>query len=203
MGEITALFTDGGLVSPNPSKLGGTWSWCAVDQQGEHIREVSAYLLPKQVECPGNPRINYEVVTNNDVEFYAAMRALQAMRDGWSGILASDSSVTIDRLQKIRAGVSVRSLNAGWSGIVQSCYHRLGVVKFVLLAGHPSLKDLERGYKEQPDGTQVRVSRHNKWCDEQCTELAKTYQQRVLGWDTYVQYGLDQPHDKPAQETAA
>ena len=189
--DICALFTDGGLIGSNPSPKGGTWAWCGVSKDGEHVREVSGYLLTKGApEGAGNPRVRSDVVANNDSEWYAAMRALEAMPEGWSGILASDSSVTLSRLQKIRDGEFLRTFRMDWWGRANRAFGRLGKVQFVQLAGHPTKKQLEDGYKLTEDGQRVKVSRHQVWCDSACSELAKTYDSRVVGWQTYVAHGL-------------
>ena len=188
--DIICLFTDGGLVTPNPSKLGGTWAWCGVSKDGEHVREVSAYLLPNTSNCPGNPRVNSDTITNNDVEFYADLRALESMKDGWSGILATDSRITIERLQKCRQGLVPSVFRMDWYSRAHSAFERLGDVRMIQLVGHPNQKELEQGFKILEDGTKAKVSRHNVWCDQTCTELAKTYEYRVLGWQTYVQQGI-------------
>lgn len=198
---IVALFCDGGLIGRNPSEKGGSWAWCGVDKDGEHIREVSAYLLTKSTTCPGHARIGSDVVTNNDSEIYAALRALEAMSDGWTGVLATDSQVTIERLEKCRLGQLPTAVRMDWYSRIHCAFKRLGKVRLVHLAGHPTKAELEAGKRVKEDGTEVRVSRHNVWCDKACTELAKTYDQRVLGWSDYVQHGLLQPTE--TTETAA
>lgn len=191
--DITALFSDGGLVGPNPSPKGGTWSWCGVAKDGEHIMEQAGYLLPNTVDrtkCPGNPSVGSDVVSNNDVEWYAAMRALEAMPDGWSGILVSDSKLTLDRLQKLRDGEHLMTFRMDWASRARSAFKKLDQVRFKHMPGHPNLAEQAAGFKTKKDGTQVQVSRHQQWCDSTCTEWAKTYEQRVLGWHTYVEQGL-------------
>src|SRR4051794_26111965 len=96
--EVKFLFSDGGVILKNPSTIGGTWAWCGVSPNGEHIREAGGYLLPNTATCPGWPRVGSKTVTNNESEFYAALRALESMPAGWSGILVCDSKVTLDRM---------------------------------------------------------------------------------------------------------
>ena len=187
--KIVAVFTDGGLVGHNPSTKGGTWAWCAVTPEGEHVREVSAYLLPKTSTCPGNPRVGSDVVTNNDVEFFAAMRALESMAVGWSGALATDSRITIERLKKCREGQMPTAFRADWFSRAECAFKRLGTVNLIHLAGHPTQKDLERGYKENSDGTTTRVNRHQTWCDSRCRELAEQFEARVNNFFEYVKQG--------------
>jgi ribonuclease HI len=180
---VVALFCDGGVIKSNPSTIGGTWSWCGVAADGEHVREVSAYLLPKNSLCPGNPRVMTSDVTNNDCEFYAAMRALEAMKDGWSGALASDSQVTLERLRKCREGLVPIAFRMDWYSRAHCAFKRLGEVKLVYVAGHPTQKELADGWRIDKEGNKQRVSRHQQWCDSECARRASLFDDHMRGWE--------------------
>jgi ribonuclease HI len=193
---ISAIFSDGGLVGRNPSREGGSWAWCGVSKDGEHIREQSGYLLTKNATCPGYTRVGSDVVTNNDVEFWAALRALENMPDGWSGVLASDSQITIQRLKDCRDGVVITAFRNEWYKRASDAFKRLGTIKFVHVGGHPTQAQMADGQRENSDGTVTRVNRHQQWADDRCTELRKSYEHRVLGWDTYVENGVPEAKRK-------
>lgn len=33
--SVVAVYCDGGVILKNPSEVGGTWAWCAVDAEGQ------------------------------------------------------------------------------------------------------------------------------------------------------------------------
>ena len=85
-----SIFTDGGVIGPNPTKLGGTWCWCWVTS-GVILKHESGVVTPGDMGT--------EVVTNNVTELYAALRALESVPNNWHGTLISDSMVTLHRLR--------------------------------------------------------------------------------------------------------
>lgn len=153
------LYTDGGVIGRNPSKVGGTWAYRLVSANGVILEEASGILHAR-----GMPR---GVVTNNQTEFYAVVKGLESLPAGWCGTIASDSLVTLHRffdgwkMTNIppwlveRASKAMRCLN--W-----------GECAYLLLAGHPSAAELASGYSTK--GTPV--SEHNVWCDEACAKEA-------------------------------
>lgn len=116
---ITQVFCDGGVVGLNPSKIAVTWAWCHVNGW-ERLAEASGYITPA-----------------------AAVEGLEALPDGWSGQLLTDSEVTFARL----------SLRGTKKGISDSLWNRLnctlgrlGPVEPKLLKGHPTRKQIIAGY---------------------------------------------------------
>ncbi|HRH46677.1 MAG TPA: hypothetical protein PKY82_33845, partial [Pyrinomonadaceae bacterium] len=67
--EIVALYCDGGVISMNPSPIGGTWAWCGVNAKGERVIEQSG-AFPAPESRP---------VSNNHTEQIAITKALEAM----------------------------------------------------------------------------------------------------------------------------
>jgi hypothetical protein len=108
-------------------------------------------------------------ITNNHTEFIAATLALEAMPEGWSGKLCSDSQITLGRLfenwkiKNLPKNVYVRGLAA---------LEKLGTVEPILLQGHPTKADLLRGIGAKRG---YPVSIFNVWCDEECGRQAKAY----------------------------
>lgn len=155
-GRVVALYCDGGVIQANPSPIGGTWAWCAVDASGERIAESSGVR-------PGAG------TTNNLMELIAAVRGLEAMPEGWAGALYTDSNITRGRLFEKWL---MRGIPEEWIIRAQMALDRLGVIKGVLLAGHPSKADLKTG---KDHIKLLPVSIHNVWCDEAATEAGRQY----------------------------
>ncbi|HMV87215.1 MAG TPA: hypothetical protein PLD20_13070 [Blastocatellia bacterium] len=155
----TALYCDGGVIQKNPSTIGGTWAWCGVDAEGKRIIERGGV-------CPAPRGIP---ITNNHTEQIAITLALEAMPDGWSGTVYSDSMVALGRVFQ---GWRTKNLPANISRRSAEAVARLGKIEFVLLQGHPTKTDLERGIGAKRE---LPVSIHNVWCDEECGRQAKEY----------------------------
>ena len=153
------LYCDGGCILKNPSPLGGTWAWCAVDKAGRRLDCGSGVIDPKDV--------GYPAVTNNVSELYAALQALESAPTGWSGILYTDSKVTLYRLTTSNKFTKVPR------ELIDKCLHlrRWRQWSVILLGGHPSKSDLEVGF----DHRGLPVSRHNRWCDERCRLMAQRF----------------------------
>lgn len=159
-----ALYADGGVIQSNPSSIGGTWAWCGVDLAGERFAVSSGVVLA----TPQEPEI-----TNNQMEFVAAVRALDSLPDGWIGILASDSQVTIGRLFW---GWAMNNLPELWLKRWLQVKGRLGKVTPLLLKGHPSASELRTG--RAANGSPVSV--HQVFVDEECQRLAGEYVNRTV-----------------------
>lgn len=161
------LFTDAGVILSNPSPIGGTWAWCLVEAS-ECVKWASGHILK-----PG--------ITNNQTEFIAVVKALEAMPDRWSGVICSDSIVTLFRLfppSLIDCGPG--NLHPRWYGpklgckpnrLPQSVYDRwlwaearMGKLSGRLVKGHPTKKELEVGTAKGG----LPVSEWNVKCDELC-----------------------------------
>lgn len=156
---IVALYADGGVIRKNPSDIGGTWAWCGVDAAGNRVIERSGAF----------PAPDSRPVSNNHTEQIAITLALEAMPDGWSGSVYSDSQIALGRVFKnwretnLPANISQRSAKA---------VKRLGKIQTVLLQGHPTKGDLELGIGKKRN---LPVSIHNVWCDKACSAAAKEF----------------------------
>jgi ribonuclease HI len=160
MGEIVALYTDGGCVGPNPSKLGGTTAWCGVDAEGCVVVRGGSILTPARATLP--------TVSNNVAELWAVMEALQAMPDGWNGTLFCDNLLTLQRLWGTWPWNNVPD----WmKDRAQGEVARMGIIIPVLLAGHPTKKELAEGVSKEGR----LVSPHNVACDKECQRQAKVF----------------------------
>ena len=157
-----SVFTDGGCIRQNPSLIGGTYAWCAVDAQGEVVGRSSGV----------HPASEEEPITSNVMEFVAAVRALESLPRGWSGKLCSDSQITIGRLCHEWA---LNNLPRWWIERGGQVLRRLGRIEGVLLAGPPTRMELIKGYGKGG----LPVSLHNVWADQRCREEAQAYLERM------------------------
>lgn len=159
---VVAVYTDGGCITRNPSDVGVTWAYCFVNAAGERIASDSGVISAP----PGRP------LTNNQAEYAAAVRALEALPAGWSGPLYSDSQNTLGRLCW---GWATRNLPPAWVARGQAALARLGPITPVLLQGHPTAADLRAGVGAKRG---LPVSIHNCWADQECTRQATAYLQQ-------------------------
>jgi ribonuclease HI len=162
--NVKAVYTDGGVIGRNPSTVGGTWAYCFVDAPGPQggTRVAWASGLEPCVD-------DSEPVTNNLMEYIAVLKALEALPPGWSGNLYSDSQITLGRVLRSWAtnGIPDRLVER----MTRACA-RLGPINPVLLQGHPTRADLEKGVGVKRG---FPVSEHNVWADNACTEAGKAY----------------------------
>jgi ribonuclease HI len=159
--EVTTLYSDGGVVEINPSPIAGTWAWCATNVMGWRIIEDSGFILA--LDGP---------ISNNQMEWVAAMQALEAMPDGWSGTLTTDSKNVLDRLDYLKRHLGLpasqvivpRNLPWQWYRRMVTSLLRLGEVRFRHVKGHPTAADLKRGFTDSGRP----VSDQQVWCDAEC-----------------------------------
>jgi ribonuclease HI len=161
---IVALYCDGGVIRVNPSPVGGTWAWIAVDAAGMRLGAASG-VIPAP---PGG------TVSNNLSEFVAAVRALESVPPEWTGTLYTDSNVTRGRLMD---GWALNGLPPEWiarGAAALQRHTRAGQRTFraVLLQGHPTAADLAAGVGAKRG---LPVSAYNVACDAECTKLARAY----------------------------
>lgn len=154
---IVAAYADGGVVSINPSPIGGTWAYCLIDDQEQIVSSDSGFITPEQ--------IGMETISNNLTEMYAVVKCLEALPPHWPGILHTDSQVTLFRI------TNGRSFNGLPNDLRLKCLELRRYRKWrgVLVAGHPNRKELREGKSKRG----LPVSKWNVWCDEQCSVQAR------------------------------
>jgi ribonuclease HI len=152
------LFCDGGVIGPNPSKLGITWAWCLVIDdklsQWDH-----GFITPADVD--------QSPLTNNFSELYAAVRALESIPVKFRkrATLFTDSQITLYRM----------TTSHKFNGIPDWLRKRALKVRGVpvqLLAGHPTIAELKQGFANRNGNP---VSKWNVFCDAKCGEAAKAF----------------------------
>jgi ribonuclease HI len=157
--DVVAIYADGGVIRKNPSDIGGTWAWCGVDADGNRVIERGGV-------CPAKPG---QFITNNHMEQIAITLALEAMPEGWTGKVCSDSMIALGRVFK---GWREKNLPVNVSQRSAAAAARLGKIEAVLLQGHPTKADLERGIGKKRG---FPVSIHNVWCDKECGRQAEAF----------------------------
>jgi ribonuclease HI len=154
---VDSVFCDGGLLGTNPNPLGGTWSWCHIYRE-EMVNHASGVVEPHEFKMT--------TISNNVSELLAMVNCLDALPNGWSGGVYTDSNVTAKRAERPRSakfnGVPQKLIDR-----LRAVRERLGRLEFVLLAGHPSESDLIRGRKVK---SRLPVSKWNKLCDDMCNK---------------------------------
>jgi hypothetical protein len=170
--SVRTLYADGGLALANPSIIGGAFAWCGVgtldarprikgslpgglDHDSPRLIAGSNYMVkPAKMDC----------VTNNQVELWAVIRALESMPPNWSGRVCTDSQCTIGRVFHNQACRNVPEGMIARLRLVQA-HVNLKKCEYVLLAGHPAKDDLEAGFHKKKG---LPVSVHQDYCDRQC-----------------------------------
>ena len=173
-----SLYCDGGVIADlrlapepgklrpvyNPSYIGGTWAWCAVDANGVLLGRNSGVI-------PAVFTYELDGVSNNLAEWQAAVRALEAMPQGVRIELCSDSEITIGRL--FWNWSTAKGLPNTWVRRGLNAKRQLGgTVRPVLLEGHPTRAELRAGRGAKHGWP---VSEHNVWCDKECSRLGAAY----------------------------
>lgn len=153
------LYCDGGVISHNPSTIGGTWA-ARLIKDGVVVREWSGVTTPVDAGMP--------TVSNNLTEMLALVRGLQLLPWDWRGTIYSDSAVTLGRA----------FLGWRWKNIPQDLYNEFGnqvarlvhwkQIHYVLLDGHPTKAQLVTGIGKRGHP----VSEHNVAVDKACGEQA-------------------------------
>lgn len=157
---IVAVFADGGVIRQNPSPIGGTWATCHVDADNWRAWRNSGVLVPADVGA--------ESVTNNQTEYFGLLTGLEALPDGWSGRVCTDSLVTIRRF---RDEGRLAGIPLPWRKRMAMTLGRLGVLEYVLLDGHPTKAQLAAGVGKRGNP----VSEHNAWADRECAEVGRQF----------------------------
>jgi ribonuclease HI len=154
------LFADGGVISVNPSTIGGTWAYRLV-KNGIVVCEKSGIIRPAEAGLPA--------ITNNLTEMLALVKGLLELPADWIGIVYSDSQITLGRVFG----------SYKWAGIplwLHRMYQRArghlihwDQIHYIQLDGHPTRAQLAAGIGKR--GHQVSI--HNVACDQLCQLAAQ------------------------------
>jgi ribonuclease HI len=160
MNEVKHLYADGGVIwdgSAGGSSIGGTWAYCATDENDELLFSDSGFV-----------KMEDRLTTNNHTEFIAAVKALESMEAGWSGVFACDSKITLGRLFD---GDNTKNLPNIWIKRAKEALGRLGVITPMHLDGHATKAQLEAGIGKNGNP----VSKWNSECDRLCNAAKEPY----------------------------
>lgn len=174
---IKNLYCDGSTAFKNPSPYGIAWAFIVTDENDEKIYEEAGVVTAQN--CKGFK------ASNNLAEMLAAVKALEYASNNLDYIirvsvgpaeltLYSDSELTLNRLFR---GYSMKLLpknvqdraTAVVSKIKRDYYVHL---QPVLLAGHPTKKQLAEGFKTK-NNWNYPVSKWNVECDKLCSDAAR------------------------------
>jgi ribonuclease HI len=180
--NVTSVWTDGGVLLSNPSRIGGTAAFRMVDAADNVVLErcflYVPFLTPWHPHIPNVTMLRWPhaQISNNVTELEAVLQAFFVLPGGWSGTVYSDSKITLGR---VFSGYQLKGIDADRAGMLFSRKECLGSLSSVLVAGHPTQRELSIGYKDKKleGGGTVRylVSRHNVACDQMCTAAAAAY----------------------------
>ena len=158
--KVVAVYAYGGLIASNPSPIAGMWAFCHVDADDWRVREESGILEPRDV--------GMVPVTNHHTETYALLMALEALPDGWSGRVCSDSK---NALRVFFGEGSLAKLPSLWRPRIGAVLRRLGKLEPLRLDGHPTKVQLKAGIGKRGGP----VSQHNVRVDDLCTREGKRF----------------------------
>lgn len=157
------IYTDGGVIGPNPSRHGCTWTFLHVSA-GQVLLKRSGIITPADLDI--------DEVTNNVSETIALVRALESIPADWSGVVFTDSMVARQRLLNPKLMGSLPVYLKKRVAVLQR--RKLDIR---LVAGHPTEQELKQGYANR---NRFPVSIHNVACDRECTRLAKLFLEDCL-----------------------
>lgn len=163
---VIELYADGGVVGANPSEAGGMWAFRLV-VDGAVVREQAKAATPAE--------LGLETISNNVTELLAVVCGLQAIADGRTVHVYSDSQITLIRVFQNGARKGVPDWLSQLLDAQRERFDtgRLILDGYTLLGGHPTRAELASG--RRADGKPV--SEHNVWCDQACTRAGAPLRQ--------------------------
>lgn len=159
--KVVKLVCDGGVVGKNPSDFGGSWAYAAIDENDELVFSNSGFH--KTEDRP---------TTNNHTELIAAIEALEAMPDKWSGLLVSDSQITLGRIFQ---GWRWKNVPQEYILRLRKVMSRLGDVRGMHVDGHATKAHLESGIGKRGNP----VDKWNNFVDGLCTEVCNKVKGKI------------------------
>lgn len=159
---ITHVYTDGGVVGRNPSDFGGTWAFVAVDSNDQEVFRSSGFH-----------KTQGQATTNNHTELIAVIEALEAMPEGWTGTIVSDSQITLGR---VFSGWRMKNVPEEYVERLRVAKERLGKISGKHVDGHPTKAQLESGLGKRNNS----VSKWNVLADQLCNdEIARVRGKKI------------------------
>lgn len=138
-----ALYSDISMFGGGSRSDGFGWAWRRLDAQG-------------RVEAKATPLAFVMSCAVRQAELWGMLKAVAAVRDGWTGEICMDSRAALDCLK------NPMLLPTHERRLVRAAARRLGRVNLVACHGHPTDLQLRLELPVQDR----RVSRHMVWCDQ-------------------------------------
>lgn len=190
------LYCDGGVIKKNPSPIGGTYCWVLVKRKDGIKNPDFDHEEDKKV-CEGSgivfPCRSHPLVTNNVTEMVAMDSAIRgylkhrAKKMKHEGEEISEPTLYSDSQMAIERFFGGWSWNCGVPNYLVNRYQQTmksmsesGIengLRTILLAGHPTRKDLEQNFKVKKTGGVYIVSKWNVYCDKVCGNISAKHQQ--------------------------
>lgn len=176
---IKEVYCDGGLISRNPSHIGGSWAFVAVDENRHFLYSCADVIVFNKEQ-----RQKGIFITNNTTETIAICKALEYLPYGWEGTIVSDSECALTRLV---GNPKFQGCPGNVINRFKQARERLGRLSIIQVSGHPDDKDLQgvNGYchktglplgrKIDKNGNPFPVSMWNEYCDILCGEVMEPY----------------------------
>lgn len=153
-----ALYFDGGYSFGSGL---GAWAFRHVSPDGEVVAELGGLLVPpiypRRRGLALEPWDGLGPVTSDHAETIALIRGLEALPEGWSGVVYGDSESTLSRLQSRKVNGKAP---AEWSARFAAARSRVSVIGSPV-EGHPTVAQV----KARP------ALVHQVWCDAECNRL--------------------------------
>lgn len=172
---ILHCYADGGLLSSNPSRVGGSYG-CVHVLDDQVVWQDSGIIDAALLGHNG-------VVTNNTSELYALCRCIMKVPAGAECAFYSDSENALFRVFDVSALQNVPAWLCAMRSNCKQHLRTLGKFTYCLLAGHPSIEELMLGksIRREKNGKvtrygEVPVSKWNKLCDSMCNEARARYE---------------------------
>lgn len=178
-----SLYSDGGVISVNPSPIGGTWAFVLVDSDGQIYAEGHGAFPPEFFEDATINKKGQKVVTNNQTELYALLMGFSAIPNGAEvSAVCIDSQVTIWRVWG----------GSRWKNVPQRIhrmfmreheYHPgLSLWPVVLLDGHPTKGELLNGIGKRGHP----VSKWNVYVDGLCRRAGEEFLRQIRDTQDHI-----------------
>lgn len=157
------LYTDGGVISKNPSPYGGTWAWILVRDE-QIVDQGSGILRPEMIDL-------FNTVTNNQSELFALIRGLSCLEAHVTLEICSDSNVSLGRVFRGSSFHNIPSWMVGELNGQRRRFLNWSKFSYTLMDGHPTKEHLALGIGKRGHP----VSIFNKMCDDLCREQSDLY----------------------------
>lgn len=160
------LYADGGVISRNPSAIGGTWAWVRVEDDRDTAHESGVLL---------SATTGTETVSNNNTELWALLQGIAALPDGWEGTVASDSMIALGWIfHGFKVNNIPQPLREKLCAVLQDAERRGLKMTPKMLAGHPKPADIKAGIRLSK-APHLPVSSWNVFCDDLCGKRGRLY----------------------------